>query len=179
VTATWNVSSEIGWAVLLEILDAISMRLGSWLGRDTDQVIWIVESCRVRVVLVSGRAEVKVHSSSPAVEVLVVVVVVAGGAEEEVRLPRSVVGWGFGWLGAGAGGGVGWVDCWNWKGDVVLDVCEFSDANGSVFGAGGCCCVVGCCGEKVEVRGAGDDAGGVLRFSPPKVPDAGPAAIGC
>ena len=112
----------------------------------------------------------KVHSSSPAVEVLVVFC----GAEE-VRLPRSVVvGWSFGWV----GGGVGWVDCWNWKGDVVLDVWVFSDANGSAFGAGCCCCVVGC-GEKVEVRGADDDVDFELRFSPPNVLDVGPAAIGC
>jgi len=74
------------------------MRVGSWLGRDTDQVIWIVELCRVSVVLVSGRAEVKVHSSSPAVEVLVVVAVLVAGAAEELRLPRNVVGWVFGWL---------------------------------------------------------------------------------
>ena len=61
-----------------------------------------------------GRAEVKVHSSSPAVEVFVVVVVVAAAAAvvvceaEEPRLPRSVVGCAFGWV--VGGGGVGWVD---------------------------------------------------------------------
>ena len=126
----------MGWAVLLEILEVISTREGSCWARDTNQVMRIVELWTVSSVDVLGRADAKVHSSSGVG--VVVMVDAVGGAEigGEVRLPRSVVGWCFCWSGTAIGGG--WVDCWNWNGDAVLDVLGVSDANGSAFGAGGC-----------------------------------------
>jgi len=65
VTATWNVSSVMGEAVLLEMRDFISISFDDVGGRETVHVIFMAVFVTVRSLEVDGgSADVNVHSSS-------------------------------------------------------------------------------------------------------------------
>lgn len=65
MTATWNVSSVIGEAVLLDIRDFISISVVDADGRVTLHVTFMAVCVTVRSFDVEGgRAEANVHSSS-------------------------------------------------------------------------------------------------------------------
>lgn len=125
VTASWNVRSSMGWAVALEMREA--MASSEAFGRVTAKVVLIALLVTIRSCGWSGRAELKVHSSSFAAGA-------AGGAALPPRRSRPLED-----VGAGAGAaGVGWD--WNWKGLPVRE--PERAAKGSAFfcGGGWCCC---------------------------------------
>lgn len=86
MTATWNVSSEIGENVLFVMFDVISISFEEGLGLDT------VHDIKMEVFMIvsfegveEGRADAKVHSSSTAAAGACVGCADGGG---EVKLPR-------------------------------------------------------------------------------------------
>lgn len=158
VTATWNVSSEIGDPVGFEMEECIWISVGALAGRVMVQRIFSGELVTVMVFEgAGGSADAKVHSSSAGAAC-----VCTGGGGEAKPESRSVD------PACGAGG---WeIDCWNWKGEALRGVFETPlprAAKGSGFGACG-----GGCVENVVV-----DCGleGLLEDNPERVLN----ALGC
>lgn len=125
VTASWKVRSSIFWGVEFEMREeTISSVL---LGRVTAKTVLIALLVTTRSWGWSGRAELKVHSSSLLLE--------AGAAEGALPPRRSKLDD----AGAGAGAG-GERDDWNWNGLPEREFELDRAANGSGFFCVCCCC---------------------------------------
>lgn len=120
MTATWNVSSEMGCAVLFDIREF--MRMVSSLWRETLKTVLMALFVTVMAFGESGSADVKVQSSS-AGAVAGGGGLLAGGGVDVVSLKSKS---------AAPGEGAGLMDWWNWNGDAVRGVDEVRAANGSV-----------------------------------------------
>jgi hypothetical protein len=138
VTANWKVRSSMGCAVEFEMREEIISSV--LLGRVTAKMVLMALFVIVRSWGASGRAELKVHSSS------LVALLGAGGAAAGMPPPRrSKLEDDCAGAGAGAGGER---EDWNWKGLPAREFEFERAAKGSgFFCACWCCCC--CWGEGV------------------------------
>ena len=130
VTASWKVKSSMGCVVLFEMREeTISSVL---LGRVTPKMVLIALLVIVRSWGASGRAELKVHSSS----LLAVLLAGAGAAAGMLPPRRSKLE--DACAGAGADGGER--EDWNWNGLPAREFELERAAKGSGFFCACCCC---------------------------------------
>ena len=143
VTASWKVRSSMGFVVEFEIREEIISSV--LLGRVTAKMVLMALLVIVRSWGASGRAELKVHSSS----LLLFDAGAGAGAAAGMPPPRRSK---LEDAGAGAGAG-GEREDWNWNGLPEREFEFERAAKGSGFFCACCCCC--CWGEGVTDFEAG------------------------